>query len=72
LSWLGGLLGLIWWMFTAHAKPPELAAQLARKMVKDRKNFDARRSFERYFNRLGERRQYTQYVSNALWSLAYA
>lgn len=34
LSWLGGLLGLIWWMFTAHAKPPELAAQLAEKWSK--------------------------------------
>ncbi len=31
LTWLGGLLGLIWWMFTAHAKPPEVAAQLAER-----------------------------------------
>ena len=31
LTWLGGLLGLIWWMFTAHRKPPEVAAKLAEK-----------------------------------------
>ena len=31
LTWLGGLLGLIWWLFTAHNKPPELAAQLLEK-----------------------------------------
>jgi copper transport protein len=31
LVWLGGLLGLIWWMFTAHKKPPEVAAQLAER-----------------------------------------
>lgn len=31
LTWLGGLLGLIWWMFTAHKKPPEVAAQLAER-----------------------------------------
>jgi putative copper resistance protein D len=28
LTWLGGLLGLIWWMFTAHKKAPEVAAKL--------------------------------------------
>lgn len=31
LTWLGGLLGLVWWMFTAHGKPPEAAAQLAER-----------------------------------------
>ncbi|WP_442753528.1 CopD family protein [Methylocystis sp. JAN1] len=31
LTWLGGLLGLIWWMFTARSKPPEVAAQLAER-----------------------------------------
>lgn len=31
LTWLGGLLGLIWWMFTAHSKPPEVAARLAER-----------------------------------------
>jgi len=31
LTWLGGLLGLIWWMFTARGKPPEVAAQLAER-----------------------------------------
>ena len=31
LAWLGGLLGLVWWMFTARGKPPEVAAQLAER-----------------------------------------
>lgn len=31
LTWLGGLLGLIWWMFTAHHKPPAIAAKLAER-----------------------------------------
>lgn len=31
LTWLGGLLGLVWWMFTAHKKPPQVAAELAEK-----------------------------------------
>jgi len=31
LTWLGGLLGLIWWMFTAKDKPPETAAKLAER-----------------------------------------
>ncbi len=31
LTWLGGLLGLVWWMFTAHEKPPEVAAKLAER-----------------------------------------
>ncbi|MBM3564355.1 MAG: c-type cytochrome [Alphaproteobacteria bacterium] len=31
LTWLGGLLGLVWWMFTARGKPPEVAAQLAER-----------------------------------------
>lgn len=31
LTWLGGLLGLIWWMFTARSKPPEVAARLAER-----------------------------------------
>jgi putative copper resistance protein D len=31
LTWIGGLLGLIWWMFTAHSKPPAVAAQLAER-----------------------------------------
>ncbi len=31
LVWLGGLLGLVWWMFTARSKPPEVAAQLAER-----------------------------------------
>lgn len=31
LTWLGGLLGLIWWMFTARGKEPEVAASLAER-----------------------------------------
>jgi putative copper resistance protein D len=31
LTWLGGLLGLVWWMFTAQGKPPEVAAELAER-----------------------------------------
>jgi copper transport protein len=31
LTWLGGLLGLIWWMLTAHEKPPEVAGRLAER-----------------------------------------
>lgn len=31
LTWLGGLLGLVWWMFTARGKSPEVAAQLAER-----------------------------------------
>ena len=31
LTWLGGLLGLVWWMLTAHKKTPEVAAELAEK-----------------------------------------
>ncbi len=31
LTWLGGLLGLVWWMLTAHKKSPDLAAELAEK-----------------------------------------
>lgn len=31
LTWFGGLLGLVWWMFTAHGKPPEVAARLAER-----------------------------------------
>jgi putative copper resistance protein D len=29
LTWLGGLIGLVWWMFTGRGKPPEVAAKLA-------------------------------------------
>lgn len=31
LTWLGGLLGLIWWMYSAQGKPPETAARLAER-----------------------------------------
>lgn len=31
LTWFGGLLGLVWWMFTAHNKPPEVAARLSER-----------------------------------------
>jgi copper transport protein len=31
LIWLGGLLGLVWWMITARGKPPEVARRLAEK-----------------------------------------
>jgi putative copper resistance protein D len=31
LTWVGGLLGLIWWMFTARQKTPDVAAQLAER-----------------------------------------
>jgi copper transport protein len=31
LTWLGGLLGLIWWMMTARGKPPEVAHRLAER-----------------------------------------
>lgn len=31
LTWLGGLLGLVWWMFTGRGKPPELARRLSER-----------------------------------------
>jgi putative copper resistance protein D len=31
LTWLGGLLGLVWWMATARGKPPETARRLAER-----------------------------------------
>ncbi len=31
LTWVGGLLGLVWWMFTAHKKSPEVAGRLAER-----------------------------------------
>lgn len=31
LTWLGGLVGLVWWMLTARGKPPEAAARLAER-----------------------------------------
>lgn len=31
LTWIGGLLGLVWWMFTGRDKPPEVAAKLAER-----------------------------------------
>ncbi len=31
LIWIGGLLGLVWWMFTGRNKPPEVAARLAER-----------------------------------------
>lgn len=31
LTWLGGLLGLVWWMFTGRDKPPEAARRLAER-----------------------------------------
>lgn len=31
LTWLGGLLGLAWWMLTARGKPPEEARRLAER-----------------------------------------
>ena len=31
LTWLGGLLGLVWWMFTGRGKPPEVAAKLSER-----------------------------------------
>src|SRR5208337_2248281 len=31
LTWIGGLLGLVWWMFTGRNKPPEVAAKLAER-----------------------------------------
>jgi copper transport protein len=31
LTWLGGLVGLVWWMLTARGKPPEVARRLAEK-----------------------------------------
>ena len=31
LIWLGGLLGLVWWMYTGRDKPPEVARQLAER-----------------------------------------
>lgn len=31
LTWLGGLLGLVWWMFTARGKPPEVARRLSER-----------------------------------------
>jgi len=29
LTWIGGLIALVWWMFTGRSKPPEVAAKLA-------------------------------------------
>ena len=31
LTWIGGLLGLVYWMFTGRNKPPEVAAKLAER-----------------------------------------
>jgi copper transport protein len=31
LTWIGGLLGLIWWMFTGRQKSPDVAAKLAER-----------------------------------------
>jgi len=31
LVWIGGLLGLVWWMFTGRDKPQEVAAKLAER-----------------------------------------
>jgi copper transport protein len=31
LIWFGGLIGLVWWMITAHSKPPERALALAQR-----------------------------------------
>jgi len=31
LTWLGGLLGLVWWMYAGRDKPPEVARQLAER-----------------------------------------
>jgi copper transport protein len=31
LVWLGGLLGLVWWMYTGRDKPPEVARRLAER-----------------------------------------
>ena len=31
LTWIGGLLGLVYWMFTGRDKPPEVAARLAER-----------------------------------------
>jgi copper transport protein len=31
LAWIGGLLGLVWWMSTGRGKPPEVAAKLANR-----------------------------------------
>jgi copper transport protein len=31
LTWLGGLLSLVWWMLTARGKPPEVARELAER-----------------------------------------
>jgi copper transport protein len=31
LTWIGGLLGLVWWMFTGRQKSPEVAAKLAER-----------------------------------------
>jgi copper transport protein len=31
LVWIGGLLGLVWWMFTGRKRPPEVAAKLAER-----------------------------------------
>jgi copper transport protein len=31
LAWIGGLLGLVWWMLTGRDKPPEVAAKLANR-----------------------------------------
>jgi copper transport protein len=31
LTWIGGLIPLVWWMFTGGDKPPEVAAKLAER-----------------------------------------
>src|SRR5208337_4279094 len=31
LTWIGGLLGLVYWMLTGRDKPPEVAAKLAER-----------------------------------------
>lgn len=31
LTWLGGLLGLVWWMYTGRGKPPDVARRLSER-----------------------------------------
>ena len=66
LTWLGGLLGLVWWMFTAHKKPPEVAARLAERWSMVAKIAVGLVALTRSGDGLGECRQRAEHARDAL------